>query len=56
LAADSSVLQYSNANHMHVTQDLNSFGEFIAHAQCSIDEKTIMDAEVMHAHIPDNEY
>ena len=25
---------------MRVTQDLNSFGEIIAHAQCSIDEKT----------------
>jgi hypothetical protein len=24
---------------MHVTQDLNSFGEIIAHAQCSVDEK-----------------
>jgi hypothetical protein len=23
---------------MHVTQDLNSFGEIIAHAQCSVDE------------------
>jgi CRISPR/Cas system CMR-associated protein Cmr5 small subunit len=24
---------------MRVTQDLNSFGEIIAHAQCSVDEK-----------------
>jgi hypothetical protein len=24
---------------MHVTQDLTSFGEIIAHAQCSVDEK-----------------
>jgi hypothetical protein len=24
---------------MHVTRDLNSFGEIIAHAQCSVDEK-----------------
>jgi hypothetical protein len=33
LTADNSVFQYSNANDM--TQDLNSFGEIIAHAQCS---------------------
>jgi hypothetical protein len=26
---------------MSVTQDLNSFGEFIAHVQCSVDEKNI---------------
>ena len=38
LTADNSVFQYSNANDMHVTQDLNSFGEIIAHAQCSVDE------------------
>ena len=25
---------------MRVTQDLNSFGEIIAHAQCSVDQKT----------------
>jgi hypothetical protein len=37
--ADNSVFQYSNANDMRVTQDLNSFGEIIAHAQCSVDEK-----------------
>jgi hypothetical protein len=34
-----SVFQYSNANDMHMTQDLNSFGEIIAHAQCSVDER-----------------
>jgi hypothetical protein len=39
LTADNSVSQYSNANDMRVTQDLNSFGEIIAHAQCSVDEK-----------------
>jgi hypothetical protein len=39
LTADNSVFQYSNANDMRVTQDLNSFGEIIAHAQCSDDEK-----------------
>ena len=39
LTADNSVFQYSNANDMRVTQDLNSFGEIIAHAQCSADEK-----------------
>jgi hypothetical protein len=33
------VFPYSNANDMHVTQDLNTFGEIIAHAQCSVDEK-----------------
>jgi hypothetical protein len=26
-------------HHMRVTQDLNSFGENIAHAQCSVDEQ-----------------
>jgi hypothetical protein len=26
-------------NDMRVTQDLNSFEEIIAHAQCSVDEK-----------------
>ena len=30
---------YSNAKDMRVTQDLNSFGEIFAHAQCSVDEK-----------------
>ena len=39
MTADNSVFQYSNANNMHVTQDLNYFGEIIAHAQCSVDEK-----------------
>jgi len=33
------VFQYSNANDMHVTQDLNSFGEIITHVQCSVDKK-----------------
>ena len=32
MTADNSVFQYSNANDMRVTQDLNSFGEIIAHA------------------------
>jgi hypothetical protein len=36
LTADNSVFQYSNANDMRVTQDLNSFGEIIAR---SVDEK-----------------
>jgi hypothetical protein len=39
LTADHSVFQYSNANDMRVTQDFNSFGKIIAHAQCSVDEK-----------------
>jgi hypothetical protein len=39
LTADNSVFLYSNANDMHVTQDLNSLGEIIAHAHCSIDEE-----------------
>jgi hypothetical protein len=39
LTADNSVFPYSNANNMHVTQDLNSFWEIIAHAQCSVDEQ-----------------
>ena len=34
-----SVFPDSNANEMCVTQDLNSFREIIAHAQCSVDEK-----------------
>ena len=38
LTADNYVFPYSNAKDMHVTQDLNSFGEIIAHAQCSVDE------------------
>ena len=39
MTADNSVVPYSNAKDMHVTQDLNSFREIIAHAQCSVDEK-----------------
>jgi hypothetical protein len=39
LTADNSVFLYSNAKDMCVTQDLNSFVEIIAHAQCSVDEK-----------------
>jgi hypothetical protein len=39
LTTDNSVFQYSNANDMRVTQDLNSYAEIIAHAQCSVDEK-----------------
>jgi formylmethanofuran dehydrogenase subunit D len=42
LTADHSVFQYSNANDMRVTHDFNSFGEIIAHAECSIDEKKII--------------
>jgi uncharacterized protein YutE (UPF0331/DUF86 family) len=30
-----------NANDMHVTQDLNSFREIIAHAHCSVDDKNV---------------
>jgi hypothetical protein len=33
---------------MHVTQDLNSFGEIIAHAQCSVDEKHTNIFRVYH--------
>ena len=32
---------------MQMTQDLNSFGEIIAHAQCSVDEKIYI-----HVYIP----
>jgi hypothetical protein len=39
LTADNSVFPYSSAKDMRVTQDLNSSGEVIAHAQCSVDEK-----------------
>jgi hypothetical protein len=39
LAADHSVFPYINANDMSVSQDLNSFGEIIAHAHCSVDEQ-----------------
>ena len=38
MTADNSVFPYSNAKDMRVTQDLNSFGEIIAHAQCSVDD------------------
>jgi hypothetical protein len=30
-----------NANDMRVTQDLNSFGEIMAHAHCLVDEKNV---------------
>jgi hypothetical protein len=33
---------------MRVTQDLNSFGKIIAHAQCSVDEKNICIFRVYH--------
>jgi hypothetical protein len=46
LTTDNSVFQYSNANDMRVTQDLNSFGEIIAHAQCSVDEKIYIYVEI----------
>jgi hypothetical protein len=36
LKADNSVFLYSNVNDMHVTQDLNSFGEIIAHEKSTI--------------------
>jgi hypothetical protein len=39
LTAANSVFPYSNAKNMRVTQDLNSFGKIIAHAQCSVDWK-----------------
>ena len=39
MAADHSVFPYINANDMSVSQDLNSFGEIIAHAHCSVDEQ-----------------
>ncbi len=41
MTADNSVFRYSNANDIRVTQDLNSFGEIIAHAHCSVDEKML---------------
>jgi hypothetical protein len=41
LTADNSVFPYSNGKDMRVTQDLNSFGDIITHAQCSVDEKNI---------------
>ena len=36
---------------MRVTQDLNSFREIIAHAQCSVDEKNIYIFRVYHIRI-----
>jgi hypothetical protein len=33
------IADHGNANDMCATQDLNSFGEIIAHAQSSVDEK-----------------
>jgi len=36
---------------MCVTQDLNSFGEIIAHAQCSVDEKNKNIFRVYHIRI-----
>ena len=36
---------------MRVTQDLNCFGEIIAHAQCSVDEKKIYIFRVYHIRI-----
>ena len=51
LTADNSVFQYINANDMRVTQDLNSFGEIIAHSQCSVDEKKIYIFRVYHIRI-----
>ena len=51
MTVDNSVFQYSNANDMRVTQDLSSFGENIAHAQCSVDEKNINIFRVYHINI-----
>jgi hypothetical protein len=48
LTADDSIVQDSNANDMRVTQDFNSFGEIIAHAQCSVDETNIYISCVPH--------
>jgi hypothetical protein len=41
LTADNSLFPDSIANDMRVTQDLKSFGEIIAHAHCSVDEKNV---------------
>jgi hypothetical protein len=49
LTADNSVFPY--AKDMCVTQDLNSFGEIIAHAQCSVDEKNKNIFRVYHIRI-----
>ena len=35
------IILSSRTNDMHVTQDLNSFREIIAHAHCSVDEKNV---------------
>ena len=51
MTADNSVFPYSNAKDMRVTQDLNSFGEIIAHAQCSVDENKIYIFRVYHIRI-----
>jgi hypothetical protein len=52
LTADNSVFPYSNANDVRVTQDLNSFGEIMAHAHCSVDEKKIKNIfRVYHVRI-----
>jgi hypothetical protein len=51
LTADNSVFPYSNAKDMRMTQDLNSFGEIIAHVQCSIDEEKKYIYAVYHIRI-----
>jgi hypothetical protein len=51
LTADNSVFPHSNANDMRVTQNLNSFGEIVAHADCSVDEKKIYIFRVYHIRI-----
>jgi hypothetical protein len=51
LTADNSVFPYSNANDIRVTQDLNSFWEIIAHAQCSVDEKIYIYIFRVYHHI-----
>jgi len=51
LTADNFVVPYSNAKDMRVTQDLNSFGDIIAHAQCSVDEKNKNIFRVYHIRI-----
>jgi hypothetical protein len=44
-------LTADNAKDMRVTQDLNSFGEIIAHAQCSVDEKKNIYIRMYHIRI-----
>ena len=51
MTADNSVFPHSNANDMRVTQNLNSFGEIVAHADCSVDEKKIYIFRVYHIRI-----